>query len=140
MAASVVMLLAGLAQERPVAVVQAPDSPVQLEHATVLSAADGPPVLIYAATNLTNDPLEQFTVMAFIFKADGTLKARQLAPARRTLNAHETKYSPMMLDGSPIEPGDVIVVGVNQAQRVGSETWWRADLQPAAETRARAKP
>ena len=92
LAASVMLLLAGLAQERPVAVVQAPDSPVRLEHSTVVSADDGPPVLIYAATNLTNDPLEQFTVMAFIFKADGTLKARQLAPARRTLSAHETKY------------------------------------------------
>jgi hypothetical protein len=140
MAATVMMLAAGLAQERGVAVVQAPDSPVRLEHAAVLSAGEGPPVLIYAATNLTNDPLEQFTVMAFIFKADGTLKARQLAPARRTLNAHETKYSPMVLDGSPIEPGDSIVVGVNQAQHVGSEAWWRADLQSAAEARVRAKP
>jgi hypothetical protein len=79
-------------------------------------------------------------VMAFIFKADGTLKARQLAPARRTLNAHETKYSAMVLDGSPIEPGDLIVAAVNQAQRVGSETWWRADLQAAAEAQVRAKP
>jgi len=140
MAASVMMLLAGLAQERAVSVVQAPDSPVRLEHATVLSVAAGPPVLIYAGTNLTNDPLEQFTVMAFIFKADGTLKARQLAPARRTLNAHETKYSAMVLDGSPIEPDDLIVAAVNQAQRVGSETWWRADLQAAAEARVRAKP
>jgi hypothetical protein len=140
MAASAMMLLAGLAQERAVAVVQAPDSPVRLEHATVVSAAEGPPVLIYAATNLTNDPLEQFTVMAFIFKADGVLKARQLAPARRTLNAHETKYSAMVLDGSPIEPGDSIIVAVNQAQRVGSETWWRADLQAAAEARVRVKP
>ena len=140
MAASVMMLLAGLAQERAVSVVQAPDSPVRLEHATVLSVAEGPPVLIYAGTNLTNDPLEQFTVMAFIFKADGTLKARQLAPARRTLNAHETKYSAMVLDGSPIEPDDLIVAAVNQAQRVGSETWWRADLQAAAEARVRAKP
>jgi hypothetical protein len=140
MAAGVMMLLAGLAQERAVSVVQAPDSPVRLEHATVLSAAEGPPVLIYAATNLTTEPLEQFTVMAFIFKADGTLKARQLAPGRRTLNAHETKYSAMVLDGSPIEPGDSIVAAVNQAQRVGSETWWRADLQAAAEARVRAKP
>jgi hypothetical protein len=140
MAASVMMVLAGLAQERAVSVVQAPDSPVRLEHATVVSAADSPPVLIYSATNLTNDPLEQFTVMAFIFKADGTLKARQLAPARRTLNAHETKYSTMVLDGSPIEPGDLIVAGVNQSQRVGTETWWRADLQAAAEARVHTKP
>jgi hypothetical protein len=139
MAASVMMLLAGLAQERAVAVVSAPDSPVRLEHATILSATEGPPVLMYAATNLTNDPLDQFTVMAFVFKADGTLKARQLAPGRRTLNAHETKYSAMVLDGSPVEPGDSIVVGVNQAQRVNSDTWWRADLQAAAEARVPMK-
>jgi hypothetical protein len=94
---------------------------------------------MYAATNLTNDPLDQFTVMAFVFKADGTLKARQLAPGRRTLNAHETKYSAMVLDGSPVESGDSIVVGVNQAQRVNSDTWWRADLQAAAEARVPMK-
>ena len=137
MAASVMMLLAGLAQERAVVVVQAPDSPVRLERATLLSLAEGPPVLLYAATNLTNDPLEQFTVMAFTFKADGTLKARQVAPGRRTLEARETKYSAMVLDGSPIEPGDSIVIGVNQAQRVSSDAWWRADLQAAAEARGR---
>jgi hypothetical protein len=36
----------------------------------------------------------------------------------------------------------VIVIGVNQAQRAGSEAWWRADLQPAAEAAAvpRKKP
>lgn len=140
MAASVMMLLAVLAQERAVPVVSAPDSPVRLEHVTLLSAAEGPPVLMYAATNLTDDPLEQFTVMAFVFKADGTLKARQVAPGRRTLNAKETKYSAMVLDGSPIEPSDVVVAGVNQAQRVNSDTWWRADLQPAAEARVPRKP
>ena len=45
---------------------------------------------MFAATSLTTDSLDQFTVIAFIFKADGTLKARQVAPGRRTLNAHET--------------------------------------------------
>jgi hypothetical protein len=138
--ASVIMMLAGMAQERALPVVQAPDSPVRMERATMLSGTDGPPVLLYAATNLTNDPLDQFTVMAFIFKADGTLKARQTAPGRRTLNAHETKYSTMVLDGSPLEPGDTIVVGVNQAQRVNSDSWWRADLQDAAEARAHKAP
>ena len=43
--ASLMVLLAGVAQERAVAVVQAPDSPVRLEHATMLSASEGPPVL-----------------------------------------------------------------------------------------------
>ncbi len=140
MAASVMLLLAGLAQERAVMVVQAPDSPVRLEHATVLSASEGPPVLLYGATNLTSDALEQFTVMVFTFKADGALKARQVAPGRRTLDARETKYSSMVLDGSSVEPGDVIVIGVNQAQRANSDTWWRADLQPAAEARVPRKP
>jgi len=136
--ASLMMLLA--AQERAVLVVQAADSPVRLEHATMLTATEGPPVILYSATNLTNDPLDQFTVLAFIFKADGTLKARQLAPGRRTLEAHETKYSTMVVDGIPLEPGDLVVIGVNQAQRVDSEAWWRADLQDAAQARVRAKP
>ena len=139
MAASVMILLAVLAQERAVLVVQAPDSPVKLEHATLLSAAEGPPVLMYSATNLTTDALEQFTVMAFVFKSDGTLKARQVAPGRRSLDARETKYSAMVLDGSAIEPGDAIVIGVNQAQRVNSDAWWRADLQLAAEARVPLK-
>jgi hypothetical protein len=138
--ASVIMLVAGVAQERALPIVQAPDSPVRLERATMLAATDGPPILLYAATNLTNDALDQFTVMVFIFRPDGTLKARQTAPGRRTLNAHETKYSTMVLDGSPIDPGDSIVVGVNQAQRVNSDAWWRADLQDAAEARARKQP
>ena len=95
---------------------------------------------MYAATNLKDEPLEQFTVMAFVFKADGTLKARQVAPGRRSLDAHETKYSAMVLDGSPIETGDVVVAGINQAQRVNSDAWWRADLQAAAEARVPRKP
>ena len=141
MAASVMALLAVMAaQERAVMVVQAPDSPVRMEHATVLSATEGPPVLVYAATNLKDEPLEQFTVMAFVFKADGTLKARQVAPGRRSLDPRETKYSAMVLDGSPVEPGDVIVVGINQAQRANSESWWRADLQAAAEAKVPRKP
>jgi hypothetical protein len=72
-------------------------------------------------------------VMAFVFGADGTLKARQVAPGRRTLDAHATKYSTLVLDGSPIDASDSIVIGVNQAQRVKSDVWWRADLQAAAE-------
>ena len=122
-------LLAGAIE---VSTVQAPDSPVRLDRATILSAPDAPPVLLYAATNVTGDPVDEFTVMAFVFR-DGVLKARQVAPGRRTLEAHGTKYSAMILDGFPIEPTDLIVVGVNQAQRVGSDAWWRAELQAAAE-------
>jgi hypothetical protein len=133
------LLMAGAASEKPAIVVQAADSPVRLDRATILSAADGPPIALYSATNLTDDQLEQFTVMAFVFDAKGTLKARQVAPGRRTLDARSTKYSTMVLDGSPIETTDVIVLGVNQAQRAGSEVWWRADLQPAAEAATQRK-
>jgi hypothetical protein len=137
--AVITLVLAGVPGEKPAAVVQAADSPVRLDRATILSGADGPPVVLYAATNLTDDQLEQFTVMAFVFNAEGTLKARQVAPARRTLDARGTKYSTMVLDGSAIDPADVIVVGVNQAQRVGSEVWWRADLQATAQAAAQKK-
>jgi len=116
-------------------VVQAPDSPVTIDRATVLSAVDGPPVLLYSATNATGDAIDEFTVMVFVFR-QGTLKARQIAPGRRTLDAHGTKYSAMVLDGIPLEPTDLIVVGVNQAQRTGSDAWWRADLREAAEAAA----
>ena len=131
--AAVALLLAGGPADKSVIVVQAPDSPVRIDRAAVISASDGPPVLLYQATNLTNQPLEQFTVMVFVFGADGTLKARQVAPGRRSLDAGGAKYSSMVLDGSEIGPTDVIVAGVNQAQRVGSEAWWRADVQRAAE-------
>jgi hypothetical protein len=138
---AVLALLAGVPAEKPALVVQAADSPVRLDRATVLTAADGPPVVLYSATNLTDNQLEQFTVMAFVFTADGTLKARQTAPGRRTLDAREAKYSTLVLDGAAIEPDYVIVIGVNQAQRVGSDAWWRADLQPAAEAAVpRKKP
>jgi hypothetical protein len=136
---AVLALLAGAPGEKPAIVVQAADSPVRLDRATILTAADGPPVLLYSATNLTDNQLEQFTVMAFVFAADGTLKARQTAPARRTLDAREVKYSTLVLDGAAIEPDYVIVIGVNQVQRVGSDAWWRADLQPAAEAAAPRK-
>src|SRR2546430_12674362 len=129
-------LIVGAAE---VSTVQAPDSPVRLDHATILTAADAPPVLLYAATNVTGDELDEFTVMAYVFR-EGVLKARQVAPGRRTLDAHGTKYSAMILDGFAIEPTDVIVVGVNQAQRVGSDAWWRAELQEAAEAAAARRP
>jgi hypothetical protein len=133
------LFAAGATSEKPAIVVQAADSPVRLDRATILRGADGPPVALYAATNLTDDQLEQFTIMAFVFDAKGTLKARQVAPGRRTLDARSTKYSTLVLDGSLIDETDVIVVGVNQAQRVGSEVWWRADLQTLAEAATQRK-
>jgi hypothetical protein len=127
------------AAEKPVLVVAAPDSPVRLDRAVVLTTAEAPPVVLYAATNVTEHELEQFTVIAFVFDAEGTLKARQTAPGRRTLEAHATKYSTLVLDGSQIAPTDIIVIGVNQAQQAGSEAWWRGDLQAAAAAAARKK-
>jgi hypothetical protein len=137
--AILMLSVAGAMSEKPAIVVQAADSAVRLDRATILTGADGPPIVSYAATNLTDDQLDQFTVMAFVFDAKGTLKARQVAPGRRTLDARSTKYSTLVLDGSPVDATDVIVVGVNQAQRVGSEVWWRADLQTAAEAAAQRK-
>jgi hypothetical protein len=133
------LLLVAAPGERPAFIVEAPNSPVHLDRAAILTGSEGPPVLLFSATNPTDQPLDQFTVLAFTFRADGTLKARQTAPGRRTLDAHETKYSTMVLDGSPLDPTDILVVGVNQAQRPGSDTWWRADLQPAAEAAAKKK-
>ena len=117
--------------------VNAPDSPIRLEHAHLLAAPEAPPVLLYEATNTSVDDLDQFTVIAFVFDAQGRLKARQVAPGRRTLAVKSSKYSTLVLDGSQIEPTDLIVVGVNQAQKAASEAWWRADLQPLAEEVAR---
>ena len=138
--AFVTLLMAAATNEKPAIIVQAADSPVRLDRAMILSGVDGPPIVLYAATNLTDDQLEQFTVIAFVFDAKRTLKARQVAPGRRTLDARSTKYSALVLDGSPIDATDVIVVGVNQAQRVDSEVWWRTDLQTLAEAAQRTKP
>jgi hypothetical protein len=127
------MLLLAAAAERAAMVVSGENPPARVARAIVLTPADGPPVVLYAAVNLSERQIDTVTVIAFVFKADGTLKARQTAPARRTLEPRETKYSTLVLDGSPIDPTDVIVVGINQVQNAGSDDWWRADLQRAAE-------
>ena len=127
------LLVAAPPSERPARIVEGTEPPARITRATVLTPAEGPPVVLYAATNLTDRPLDTITVMAFVFKADGTLKARQTAPARRTLDPHETKYSTLVVDGSNVDPTDVIVIGINQAQHAGSDAWWRAELQHAAE-------
>jgi len=126
-------LLAVEPGQRAALTVQAPDSPVRLDHATVMTPPAGPPVLLYEAVNLTGDALDTFTVIAYVFKQDGTLKARQTAPGRRMLDPRGTKYSTLVLDGSEIDATDIVVVGVNQVQRVNSDAWWRADVQAAAE-------
>jgi hypothetical protein len=131
--AMMTVVLAAAGGERPALVVSGAQSPARINRAIVLTPAEGPSVVLYAARNVTDQRLDQFTVMAFVFKADGTLKARQVAPGRRTLEPGESKYSTLVLDGSEIDPTDVIVIGINQAQAVGSDAWWRADLQPAAE-------
>ena len=122
------------AADQPVAVVQAPDSPVRLDHLKVFPAeGDAPAVLLYAATNLTDNELEVFTVTVFVFDQDGRLKARQVAPGRRTLEGRSTKYSAMVLDVGAIAPTDSLMAGVDQAQRTGSEQFWHVDLRTLAE-------
>lgn len=135
MTLSSLMLTAALAAsgEKPALIVAGAQSPAKISRAVVLTPSDGPPVVLYAVVSETDQRIDEFTVMAFVFRADGTLKARQVAPGRRNLDAHETKYSTLVLDGSPIESSDVVVIGINQAQQVGSSAWWRTDLQPAAE-------
>ena len=130
--AIVALTLAGA--ELPVQVVQAPDSPVKIDHLKIFRGEDAaPPVLLYAATNVTENELEQFTVTVFVFDQEGRLKARQVAPGRRTLDARATKFSAMVLDVGEIAPTDSLMAGVDQAQRAGSEQWWRADLRTLAE-------
>ena len=128
------MLVLGAAPvEKAAIVVEGMQPPARITHAAVLTPSQGPPIVLYAAVNQTDQELEQFTVTAFVFKADGTPRARQTAPGRRTLEAHETKYSTIVLDGAPIDPTDIIVIGIDQAQRVGTEQWWHTDLRPLAE-------
>jgi hypothetical protein len=127
------MLVAAAASETPAVVVAAADSPVTIGRATVLTVAGDPPVVLYAATNQTEDDLEQFTVMVFIFDSKGILKFQQIAPGRRTLEKKSTKYSTIILDGGPVDPAGSVVIGVNQAQRLNSEVWWRANIEAAAQ-------
>jgi hypothetical protein len=131
--------LAAQTESRTARIVTAPDSPVRLESASVLnSGGSAPLVLLYAATNTSDSPIDQFTVTVFVFNAEGRLKARQVAPGRRELKVKETKYSAMVLDVGAIDPTDTLMAGVDQAQRVGSEDWWRADLRTIAEAAAAA--
>jgi hypothetical protein len=125
--------------ERSAMIVAGPQPPVRITHAAVLTANEGPPVVLYSAVNQTDKEYEQFTVTAFVFKTDGTPRARQTAPGRRTLEPHETKYSTIVLDGAPVEATDIIVIGIDQAQLAGSEEWWHTDLRPLAEAAVPAK-
>lgn len=124
---------------RTARIVAAPDAPVRLDSAKVLNTGSQPLVLLYAATNAVEAPIDQFTVMVFVFDAEGRLKARQVAPGRRELQVGETKYSAMVLDVGTIEPTDTLMAGVDQAQRVGSDAWWRTDLRAIAESTAAGK-
>ena len=138
---SAVMVGMLAAVEMPARVVEAADSPVKLSRTTVLTVPGDPPVLLYAATNETDDEFEQFTVTVFIFDAQGVLKTQQMAPGRRTLEPRSTKYSTIVLDFGSIDPAGSVVIGVNQVQRVNSDAWWRADLKAAAEAAVpRKKP
>ena len=46
--AALALMLAGAAGEKPAVVVQAPDTPVRLDHASIITPSDGPPVLVAA--------------------------------------------------------------------------------------------
>lgn len=133
------LAVAAAAGERPALVVEGTQPPAHITRAVVLTPGEGPPVVLYAAVSLTDQRLEQFTVMAFVFRADRSLKARQVAPGRHILEPRETKYSTLVVDGVVLDPTDVVVIGINQAQNEGSESWWRAELQPAAEAAAAGK-
>jgi hypothetical protein len=133
LATSIALLLAVSAGEMTPTIVQDPDSPIRVSRPKVFNiVSDEPAVLFYAATNVTDHDLEEFTITAYIFDAQGTLKARQTAPGRRTLEKRSTKYSTMVLDGWAVAATDRVVFGVNQALRVGSEKWWHAELEGAA--------
>ena len=98
LAASLMALFGAAMADAVPTVVQAPDTPIRLEHAKILNVgAAEPAVLLYAATNLTDVEVEQFTVIAYIFDADGVLKTRQVAPGRRTL---EKKRDQVLHDGA----------------------------------------
>ena len=101
---SILVALPAAADERQALIVSGTEPPARINRALVLTAAEGPPVVLYAAENLTDAELEQFTVMAFVFKPDGTLTARQVAPGRRTLEPREVKYSTLVLDGTRSTP------------------------------------
>ena len=133
LATSLLLWLAAASGDAAPVVVQAPGSPVRVDHAKIFNVVPNEPaVLMYAATNLTDDDLEQFTVLVFFFDGDGVLKARQIAPGRRTLEKRTTKYSTMVLDGWSLKPTDRVVFGINQAQRTESDKWWSAELDVAA--------
>ena len=127
------LALAAPPAERPAIIVEGEQPPARITRAAVLTPTEGPSVVLYAAANQTDQELEQFTVMAFVFKADGTPKARQVAPGRRTLEPRETKYSTIVLDAGPVDPTDIIVIGIDGTQRAGSDAWWHAELRPLAE-------
>ena len=131
-------LLAAAAADRTVRIVAAPDAPVRLESVKLLNADAAPLVLLYAAKNGGSGAVEQFTVTVYVFGADGVLKARQVAPGRRELNAGETKYSAMVLDVGEIAATDTLMAGVDQVQAAGAETWWRTDLRAIAEAAAKS--
>jgi len=130
--------LHGLALDLPVSTVQAADSPIRLDEVKLLNTDASPLVLLYAATNVTDKNLEQFTVTVFVFDKERRLKARQVAPGRRTLNAREKKFSTMVLDIGGFEAGDTLLVGVDQAQQVDSDDWWHVDLRTLAEAKMKS--
>jgi hypothetical protein len=133
LAASIALALTLPAGDNTPTIVQAGDSPVKIDHAKIFNiGASEPAVLMYSATNLTDHDLEHFTIIAYIFDAQGTLKAKQTAPGRHMLEKRTSKFSTMVLDGWAVSTTDRVIFGVNQAQQLDSQKWWRAELEDAA--------
>jgi len=128
------------AQDRTVQIVGAPDAPVRLASTKLLNSGAEPLVLLYAAASNSSSAVDTFTVTVYVFDSEGHLKARQVAPGRRELKVGETKYSAMVLDVGTIEPTDMLMAGVDQAQQAGSDDWWRVDLRAVAEAAAAKIP
>jgi len=75
--------------EKTAIVVEGQQPPVRITHASVLTASQGPPIVLYDAVNQTDKEYEQFTVTAFVFDIlalDGEdLRERTLRERKRVL-------------------------------------------------------
>jgi hypothetical protein len=114
------------------------DSPVRIDHLKIFSADDAPPV------PLRGNECHWRSARPFTVTKSSSIKTvgsrRGKSPRSScNLDARETKYSAMVLDVGPIAPTDSLMAGVDQAQRVGSDQWWRADLRALAEQAATVK-
>ena len=110
LATSLMALFTTVAADVAPIIVPAPDSPVHLRpREDPERRCGGTRGAAVRGDESHRCRLEQFTVIAFIFDAEGVLKTRQLAPGRRTLEKKGTKYSTMVLDGRVVTATDRVV-------------------------------